>query len=58
MAEPQLQIERRIRRVERQLAYQETAIRTLTQWLVNEYPNFDPEVMNRILNGEEEPEPE
>lgn len=53
MADPKLQIEQRVERVEDRLNHQETAIRTITNWLVNEYPSFDASVVDAILNGEE-----
>lgn len=45
MAEPKLQIENRVYQ-------QEAAIRTLSGWLAQEFPHFDSEVIERILNGE------
>jgi hypothetical protein len=60
MAEPKLQIERRMDQVEERLERIETAIGTMAQWLVQAQTGFgahDAEGIEKILRGEKSKEP-
>ena len=60
MAEPKLQIEKRVDDAEERLERCERAIGTMAQWLVQAQTGFgahDAEGIEKILRGEEEKEP-